>query len=212
MQHIPRLRRRPNAYFERTADGREQIVLERRNSYHGHQRGDSRGEDVQEEQDSLVNEQVLITRNRFLTNRNNDLQRNNQELYNAVQTLQREKQMLMEEIRQRAARQGIVRELEQKLQRERSRKERAEQKLADERAAWQQEAAQRQRRHDEQAIRERERVQLIQTLRFERREWLEEKERLILGLEKWERLLKDKEDRIRYLEARLGTGRSLGIR
>jgi hypothetical protein len=137
---------------------------------------------------------------------NHDLQRNNTELYNAFQELGREKEALEQETRRQAPRRGLIYELERKVEHERSYRRKVAQKLADERAMWEREAEQRQRRNEETAVREEERVQLIQALQNEKREWRHEKARLTRSLEVRIQRSKDMEVLIEDLEARLASG------
>lgn len=185
-------RRRTHAYFEPTPDGRGRLVVEqRRRSFSGHSRraGSPDDDDTYRDQDRR-----LLAQNEALNNENLRLQhdiqrlcRDNQTLSRAVNELTRERDDLTRQIQRGNGQEGVVRELQQRLHRERRRvrEERAERAAQD---------AEREERASEIADE-------LRLLRSSERRWRTAVAELTREVEGWVRVSREKEGRIRELEA-----------
>jgi hypothetical protein len=195
-------RRRPYAFFERTPSGRERIVLGRRHSHHGYREPDVSPEDADRGWDQ---DRRLLAENQALHEDNQRLLRDNQALtrqLNAarheVNAVRHERDYLVQQNQRIDDSERVIRDLERRLTRERRRirEERAEREALDA------------ERIEQARVAEEE----IRRLREEDRRWRATVMQLTREVEGWVRVSRDKETRIRTLEAFLRRQGFAGVR
>jgi hypothetical protein len=199
-----RNRRRPQTFFERTPDGREQIILERRHSYSGNRETgysrDDNDEDRHFEQDRriLAENYALANENHRLRGDNQRLLRDNQALARQTRELRTEIDNLTGESQHRNEQEELIRDLQHRLARERRRSR-------DERTA--RETIERERTEREREVREE-----LTRLRDSERRWRAAVAELTREVEGWLTVNRDKERRIRELEELMRRLRVGGLR